>query len=75
LVAFLEDIFKTRKLNKQTREGQECGGLLSLNRPWGLDHEDDDDDDFHTVLQVSVYDPEPNRVPLLSCIVASGKYI
>jgi hypothetical protein len=27
-----------------TREGQECGGLLSRNRPWGLDHEDDDDD-------------------------------
>jgi hypothetical protein len=27
----------------QGREGQECGGLLSRNRPWGLDHEDDDE--------------------------------
>jgi hypothetical protein len=28
---------------EETREDQECGGLLSRKRPWGLDHEDNDD--------------------------------
>jgi hypothetical protein len=26
---------------EESREDQESGGLLSRNRPWGLDHEDD----------------------------------